>query len=438
MSTPPGPRQWPLTGNSTAKVGPTIKNSFKKKSAGPGAGSSKGGRDLYAVRYNFWPQGLDTQKSGSFDISACKDDHGSISKVVLERPLANKDDVSVFEGVEKPMQTEYDCVLIWDELLQTLVLEKVESQINLTHMGQRPPTRRLPSNSPAATPEAPGSTSAAASPIKQEAEDSEEEVPIVKATQPTKRPMPFHPKPKPKLSAAPLQTPVSASSSVPSPVSTKPKARPLKRANPPPASPKRPPTPPKPFGLQLPTSGSRDLALPFAPARTASANPEPVSAPPVIQLQATEPDEEEEDDMEEVEPEALPYSPAANDVPAPTPDPLVGQPRGFSETFVMEEVEGDGDDDMEEVGVETLTGTVGGDDVMEETGGDDDEGFDFLAADLGGDGEDDDDDDDDMEPVGLDSAPAAPLPGDGPISLNAYAGGGGMEEDDYSSSDESD
>ncbi|KZV71398.1 hypothetical protein PENSPDRAFT_407566 [Peniophora sp. CONT] len=419
-------QQWPLTGTRTAKVGQTIKSSYKKKPTGAGPGK-KVEREFHAVRYNFKPQGMDTEKPASMDVSHYKDDHGSVSKIVLERPIVN-DDVFVFEGVEKPMQFEYDCVLIWDESLQTLTLERVESHINLTHMGQRPPTKRISSQSPAATPEASGSTSAIGSPVKQEPEESEEDVPIVKAVQPTKRPLPFQSKAKPST-AAPLQTAIPTSSAVPSPVSTKPRPRPAKRADPLPASPppaKRPRTPPKSFGLTLPTSGSTGLAFPLLSTQAPPVKSEPVPEPVVAPVQLVEDDEDEEDDMEEVEPEVSTYSPAANELSAPTPEPVAVTPepaRAFSSSFVMEEVEGD----------------------EEEAEPFDDAAFDAaFAADLetamGGEGdeEDEEEDDDDMEAVEPDSAPVAPPSGDGPISLNAYAGGGGMYEDEYSDSEESD
>ena len=38
---------------------------------------------------NFRPQGMDTEKPAMIDITPHKDESGSISKVVLERPIAN-------------------------------------------------------------------------------------------------------------------------------------------------------------------------------------------------------------------------------------------------------------------------------------------------------------------------------------------------------------
>ena len=151
----------------------------------------------------------------------------------------------------------------------------------------------------------------------------------------------------------------------------------------------------------------------------------PIPNPVVASAQPIDDEENEDDDMEEVGPETSTHSPAAVDAPTPTSEPAAAPARVFSDTLMMEEDEGD--DDMVEVGVE------------------DEELFDdaaFAAAleeDMGGDGDygDEEDDDDDMEAVMPNSAPAVPLPEDGPISLNAFAGGG-MEEDDYSSSDESD
>ena len=98
-------RKWPLRGTRTAKVGQTVKAAFKKKATSSGGGPGKLGRDYYALRCecsrlacrnltyatvdNMKPQDLDDEKSATMDITPYKDDHGSVSKVVLEQPIMN-------------------------------------------------------------------------------------------------------------------------------------------------------------------------------------------------------------------------------------------------------------------------------------------------------------------------------------------------------------
>lgn len=152
-------------------------------------------------------------------------------------------------------------------------------------------------------------------------------------------------------------------------------------------------------GLALPGSSSAQTILPSAVPTLGSGKPAP--APPVHEV--LEDSDEDDEKWEEVT-----TSNAANPI---------------SQAELSQQIE----EEMEDI--------FGGED---DAGDEDDFGkqLELEMALADGLADEDEEEDDDMEPVAIPE-------GDGPISLNALAGGGdlnlnGLSDDDYSSSDDSD
>jgi len=66
--------------------------------------------DYYLFRYNFKPESVDTSKPGVVEVKRGKE----ATKVQVERPSAQSEEVHVFRGHEEPSK-EIECVLIYDE-----------------------------------------------------------------------------------------------------------------------------------------------------------------------------------------------------------------------------------------------------------------------------------------------------------------------------------
>ncbi|KAI0035632.1 hypothetical protein K488DRAFT_82821 [Vararia minispora EC-137] len=395
MASPPH-----LTGRHTVKIGQTLRSALQKREGGKTPARPKVQRDFYPLRYTFKPKRLDDAKTGMIESVPSKDGKEG-SKITVERPMTDSDDVHVWSGNEV-VSRQWDCVLIYDEELGTWTLEKVASSTILNYEGHRLPKAQLANSPIPPTPESRQSSVHVRSPNppppkREEREDSDDEpeVPIAKVAPPTRGSVIKQRTP----AARPAHSPSKLATVTPAPrptaaVPPAPRQK-LKRApvEPPPAAPVPPkrarPSPP-PFDLALPTDDSPD---PLPPSPEPPAPPEPVA---VL--------EEEEDDGE-----WEPVEPGPEPALAPTPDPAP------TPTYQGE----DDDDDPDNAALEQ-------------------ELNDFLASgELDASGEDDEDD---MEPVDIDAPTHTQAQAQPPrtMSLNEYAGGGGLDgdEDLFSSSDE--
>ncbi|OJT13391.1 hypothetical protein TRAPUB_10157 [Trametes pubescens] len=325
---------WMPTGRHEINIGTSLMRSLKARKGGPVKNSkAKPDREFYSFRYNFKPESVDPTKPGSIEIKA-KEEEGH-SSVRVTRPSTQNETGVNYVGSGRPAK-DVDCVLIYDEELQTFTLEKIETLLTLQHDPRTVHAPRL-ANSPA--PPVPQRAPAAA--VREEEEESEGEIPepakskppsrlnasvVLPKTKPTTpvpqpapralppslppKPVKSTPTPKPVQTPAPAKPAPVAASSKPAPATAPPKPRPrpigtsafpfksankrelpadaeetstARRAVQPPPFKKAKVVPEKkeqPVALALPGAGaSPALALPSASSVSASAQPPSLSLP---------------------------------------------------------------------------------------------------------------------------------------------------------------
>ncbi|EIM88544.1 uncharacterized protein STEHIDRAFT_130457 [Stereum hirsutum FP-91666 SS1] len=446
---------WVPTGRHKVQVGTSLGKALKaRKGAVPPKRSNLPERQFYSFRSNFKPESIDSTRPGTIQVQ--KND--------------TTNDVQQFEGEQK-LAKEWECVIIYDEELNTYTLEKLDSIINLTYTKRGPP--QLHSSNAASPaddleaqlldglededaegepddemfpPPAPShlssTTASAPAPPKQEEEeeDSEEDIPIAATVS----------IPIPKLSRPPpakAKSAAAASKAKPTPVPTATKAkasvakgkakatttngstssnkRSYEAANGPDVeelvisrpAPTTVPTPSPPKRARMsppppPPKESFSLALPTP------SGPDPlahhsygssVSAPVAAATADPQVESDDEDMWDDV-------------VPASSTTAIASAIDG--DDAVPDGGDGDEDEEGEEIDMQAFEA-----DIEREMG---------MSGQEEGDGGDDDDDGELFEetiPI-----PQVQPPQTGrPMSLNAYAGGGVQDDDDdYSSSEDSD
>ncbi|ORY77190.1 hypothetical protein BCR35DRAFT_305456 [Leucosporidium creatinivorum] len=160
-----------------------------------GAGASQQDA-LYSLKYASKPTSLDASAAGTLWADA-----GSSSAVYAAFPSTSSSSTAAGKATEHRFSgkvesaKEVDCVLIWDEELQSFSLERIDANVRLAvdREGHGGPTPSLPTSLPAPRPPAPSSLTApgpsklrsssrdpdAASSDSQDSEDSEIRVPSV-------------------------------------------------------------------------------------------------------------------------------------------------------------------------------------------------------------------------------------------------------------------
>ncbi|KAI0676780.1 RNA polymerase II transcription elongation factor-domain-containing protein [Trametes maxima] len=238
---------WMTSGRHNVNVGASLTRMLKARKGGAvkTSSSAKPVREFYSVRYNFKPESVDPTKPGSIEVKKPKEEGGPTS-VSVTRPSTQNEYGVNYIGQERASR-EYDCVLIIDEELGTITLEKLESNIVLHH---DPRTHHVPRHANSPAPPAPqrlsASTSASSSHAPQdrppalkreEEEESEGEIPEPPKSKPPSRPTaptsqpktkPPAPAPQPAPQAAPRSLPPSLPPKpAPTVVPPKPKPRPV-------------------------------------------------------------------------------------------------------------------------------------------------------------------------------------------------------------------
>ncbi|EIW61799.1 uncharacterized protein TRAVEDRAFT_44622 [Trametes versicolor FP-101664 SS1] len=327
---------WMPTGRHEINIGTSLMRSLKARKGGPVKNSkAKPDREFYSFRYNFKPESVDPTKPGSIEIKKAKEEGGP-SSVNVTRPSTQNETGVNYVGQERSAR-DVDCVLIYDEELQTFTLEKIETYLTLQHDPRTVHAPRL-ANSPVP----PAAQRAPAAAVREEEEESEGEIPepakskppsrlnasvVLPKTKPTTpvpqpapralppslppKPVKSTPTPKPVQAPVPAKpAPVAASSkSAPATAPPKPRPRPIgtsafpfkgtnkrelpadteetpatvRRAVQPPPFKKAKVVPEKkeqPVALALPGAGaSPALALPSASSASASTQPPSLSLP---------------------------------------------------------------------------------------------------------------------------------------------------------------
>ncbi|KAK7051335.1 hypothetical protein VNI00_004835 [Paramarasmius palmivorus] len=470
----------PAPGRHKVNIGSSLGRALKARKSGPPPQkrSNLPDRDFYSLRYNFKPSSIDSSKPGSIQVKRNKD--VTNSSIIVEHPISQANEVHVYKGREEPAK-EWACVLIFDEETGGYTLEKIDSFVALEHVERRAasvseptPAPTPPANTPIETDEPdplddilPDDlvSRPTAAKIKQN-DSSEEDIPIqreIASSSSSRQQQPAPPQRAPPKSAPTRSRPQAAppksppKPAVPAPAATKAKPKkgrrqtpelsddgevldvqkqpPPKRSRPSPpppqvpqpstvpkrsAAPKKQPAPPPPApppqraALELPGAGGAPSAfIPPAPSRnpplpTQRSVPQPNPEPPILVPSDLD---SEDDDMVEVS-----ASPPEVD-PAP----------GVSHNLTMIEETFENEHENENVGVMEIDvdefANMMEEHLEEEEDGVPDEGP--YDGDM----------------FGSESETELPMPvqrvGSGPMSLNAFAGGGAYE-DVTSSSDDSD
>ncbi|TEB29522.1 hypothetical protein FA13DRAFT_1815271 [Coprinellus micaceus] len=481
----------PTKGKHRVEIGSSLARCLKSRKKSNGEATTTGKRshlpdkDFYSFRYNHKPSSLDSKKQGMIQF-----EQGGAAPVILEHPSVQSGESTMYRGREAELRA-YDCVLIIDEDTGTFTLEKLDACIQLTSdRGLSSIMPRTDSPTPSNSTPRGSSNDPTRDPIDQDildlegsspAKEEEEEegddddfpAPARPPSQPKQQPVaampvpsassrPSKPIPKARPKASPPQAPVSRSE-IPPPRKSPPKQQPkydqddnigeldvaLIKVAPAPSKPKFPAKP-----VQLPAKPALAPAKPQAHTKpTGLALPIKSSVPrPGSKKQSAAPTPAPPSQPVAPAPLALPGSSTAQAIRLPSSLP---KPAPAPAAPVHEILEDSDEEDNEDNWEEVTTAAEPGpppetslskqvDQEMEDIfGGEDEDDFGQqlelemeLADGLGDTLEEEDDEDYDMEPV--------PLPdGDGPISLNALAGGGafnpgGLSDDDYSSSDDSD
>ncbi|KAG9317124.1 hypothetical protein JVU11DRAFT_1315 [Chiua virens] len=104
--------QWmPVTGRHKVDIGSSLARTLKaRKGIVPPKRGNLPDRDFYSFRYNFKPESIDPDKPGSIEVKRTKES----TSVTVERPSTQARESHLFKGAEQPVK-EYDCVLIYDE-----------------------------------------------------------------------------------------------------------------------------------------------------------------------------------------------------------------------------------------------------------------------------------------------------------------------------------
>ncbi|KAI0334851.1 hypothetical protein GY45DRAFT_1431340 [Cubamyces sp. BRFM 1775] len=257
---------WMPAGRYDVNIGSSLARALKARKGGPVKnGKAKLDREFYSIRYNFKPESVDSTKPGTIEVNKPKDEGGP-AQVHIVRPSTQSENGVHFIGGENS-QREFDCVLIYDEELGTITLEKIDSSVTVNHDARPVHAPRHP-NSPAPAPPQRITSSASNAPRerapiakKEEEEESEGEIPEPPKSKPASRPAAVASIVPPKLKPpTPAHQPASAS---------QPAARPL-----PPSLPPKPTQAtasakprPRPIGTSVPTPTSASTP---APASTAA------------------------------------------------------------------------------------------------------------------------------------------------------------------------
>ncbi|EPQ59666.1 hypothetical protein GLOTRDRAFT_136482 [Gloeophyllum trabeum ATCC 11539] len=483
----------PPQGQAEVKVGPSLGRWLRAKRGESNPPRKTPGRNFHLMRYNFKPASVDPMAPGTIETK--KGNKGA--SVSVERASTQAGDNHLFQGSEEPAQ-EWDCVLIYDEDQNSWTLEKLDTNITLQYERRLTGSAGRSNASPAASTPSQASTSkepvqissldeeierellgtdvdadgeveddiekvisaaveASASkppPRKEEEEEEEEgEIPLsALLSDPPRKGVPPPPK-KPVVSEPssgrllPSKPPAPKASTAKSTASKPPPSKPPASRPPEPKPALSNPTPPAPTASHAPSKptpspakgkGKREHPVDSAPSRTNDLEEEVlefgVPARPTKRAKASP-----------TEGLALPTSksapaPISLALPSPSTAPsLPSAPPAPVTSSVMPEYsdsEEDNDDDWEPVSATPVPPPA----PAEEEGGAEDEGNaeelfdDLLTAEL--------DDvlsnkDDDLDSFAAELEEAAGSPAKVPMSLNQLAGGAPLDDDDYSSTDES-
>ncbi|KAI0775429.1 RNA polymerase II transcription elongation factor-domain-containing protein [Irpex lacteus] len=119
----------PTTGRYPAKVGKSLARVIKARKGEPLQKSKFPEPDFYSLRYNFIPPSVDSRKPGTIEVRKGQD----TTSVTVERANSQTEEGGhIFVGAETTAK-EVECVLIYDEVLQSFTLEKLDSYVNLTY-----------------------------------------------------------------------------------------------------------------------------------------------------------------------------------------------------------------------------------------------------------------------------------------------------------------
>ncbi|KAF7982286.1 hypothetical protein HWV62_28946 [Athelia sp. TMB] len=372
----------PSTGRHPVAIGSSLGRALKARKGAPAAKrATLPDKDYYSFRYNFKPESIDAGQPGSITVKQGSDD--APSSVSVERSGTQEGERHVFTGTEQTANMECVCVLIYDEETGAFTLEKLDSLVVLAYDKKIASGSRRPSSSPLAPPPSRAplvedldlEAQLERDLMDEDAEGELEDALPVPTKHEEEEDEPLPPPRDPTPPPRPKPRPAKPK------MKLKPKGKPAVEAAP---AKKRRASPPH-EGLALP--GTFAAPAPLAPA---PAPPAPASA------------SDSEDD----------WVPA---LPTTAPSPLPPSPLPLSRDIFMEEEDAEGvDEEME----------------MEEIDPDE------FAAEMN----EHLDIDEDLEEEDFLAAAVEEEPSTGPpMSLNQFAGGmGEVDEDDYSSSEESD
>ncbi|KAG5635110.1 hypothetical protein H0H81_012430 [Sphagnurus paluster] len=135
----------PPKGRRSVTVGHSLTralNARKLKGAAP-APKALHLKDFHSFRCAL-PPSVDPGERGKIVVKKISD---SMTNVIVERP-STQGEPHQWTGSETPAK-EYDCVLIYDEVSDTYTLEKLDSQMTLTHQHRPIPLESTPTPTPA-------------------------------------------------------------------------------------------------------------------------------------------------------------------------------------------------------------------------------------------------------------------------------------------------
>ncbi|KAG6888024.1 hypothetical protein C0995_011066 [Termitomyces sp. Mi166 len=117
----------PPTGQQqvSVTVGSSMLRALNARKSGGAPRNAVPLREYYSFRYNFKPPSVDPDKRGRIVV-------GSNSNVTVERPSSQSSEAHKWTGQEA-LAKEWDCILIYDEVQKSFILEKLESGLALTH-----------------------------------------------------------------------------------------------------------------------------------------------------------------------------------------------------------------------------------------------------------------------------------------------------------------
>ncbi|KAL4241367.1 EAF family protein [Abortiporus biennis] len=128
----------PTEGRLPVDIGSSLSRALKAR-RGP-VPKARVEREFYTFRYNMIPQSVDTTKPGTVEVQKGKDS----TSVTVERASVQPGDGGYsFNGPEIP-HNQWDCVLIFDQETGRLLLEKVDTYVNLRYDRRVTHTPRLP------------------------------------------------------------------------------------------------------------------------------------------------------------------------------------------------------------------------------------------------------------------------------------------------------